>query len=108
MRYNVRLIITIIIIIIGHIYKHIYRSHTACGPLGALECGEAWHLERRSVNDWVTTCKKRWRWQGRDFKGKNRKTWKECADDDMEVLGLHPEWVLFRDVWRDFIWANEL
>ena len=27
-------------------------------------------------------------------------------DDDMEVFGLHPEWAVFRDVWRDFIWAN--
>ena len=38
-------------------------------------------------------------------KGRNRKTWKECVDD-MEVLGLHPEWAVFRDVWRDLIWAN--
>ena len=22
---------------------------------------------------------------------------------DMKVLGLHPEWVVFRDMWRDFI-----
>ena len=36
----------------------------------------------------------------------NRKTWKECVDDDMNVLGLHPEWAVFRDMWRDFIWAN--
>ena len=27
-------------------------------------------------------------------------------DDDMKVLGLHPEWAVFRDVRRDFIWAN--
>ena len=39
-------------------------------------------------------------------KGRKRKTWKESVDDDMKVLGLHPEWVVFRDVWRDFIWAN--
>ena len=37
---------------------------------------------------------------------RNRKTWRECVDDDMKVLGLQPEWVVFRDVWRDFIWAN--
>ena len=34
-------------------------------------------------------------------KERNRKTWKECVDDDMKVLGLHPEWVVFRDEWRD-------
>ena len=27
-------------------------------------------------------------------------------DKDMEVLGLHPEWAVFRDLWRDLIWAN--
>ena len=47
----------------------------------------------------------RWRWQGRDVRGRKRKT-KECVDNDMEVLGLHPEWAVFRDVWRDFIWAK--
>ena len=28
------------------------------------------------------------------------------VDEDMEALGLHPEWAVFRDVWRGFIWAN--
>ena len=23
--------------------------------------------------------------------GRNRKTWRECVDDDMKVLGLQPE-----------------
>ena len=29
-------------------------------------------------------------------------------DDDMEVLGLHPEWaaLVLRDVWRAIIWAK--
>ena len=39
-------------------------------------------------------------------KGRNRKTSKESVDDNMKVLGLHPEWAVFRDVWRDFIWVN--
>ena len=26
----------------------------------------------------------RWRWQGVRCKGRNRKTWKECVDDDMK------------------------
>ena len=37
------------------------------------------------------------------MQGRNRKTWKKCVDDDMRVLGLHPEWAVFKDVWRDFI-----
>ena len=27
-------------------------------------------------------------------------------EDDMKVLGLHPEWAVFRDKWRDLILAN--
>ena len=39
-------------------------------------------------------------------RGRSRKTWKECVNDDMKVLGLQPEWAIFRDMWMDFIWAN--
>ena len=66
------------------------------------------HLERRSVDDWVSACRKV-EVAGVGCKGRKdleRKTWKECVDNDMKVLGLHPEWAVFRDVWRDFIWAN--
>ena len=28
---------------------------------------------------------------------------RECVKDDMEVLGLWPEWAVFMDTWRDFI-----
>ena len=35
-----------------------------------------------------------------------KKTWRECVKDDMKLLGLQPEWAIFRDMWRDFIWAN--
>ena len=30
-------------------------------------------------------------------------TWYECVKDDMKVRGLHPEWAVFRDMWRGFI-----
>ena len=26
-------------------------------------------------------------------------------NDDMKVLALQPEWAVFRDMWRDFIWV---
>ena len=48
----------------------------------------------------------RWRWQGRDLWGGKGRLGKKYVDDDMKVLGLHPEWAVFRDVWRDFLWAN--
>ena len=62
------------------------------------------HLEHRSVNDWVSACRKV-EVAGARCKGRKRKTWYECVED--EVLGLHPEWAVFRDIiWRDLIWAN--
>ena len=30
----------------------------------------------------------------------------ECVNDDIKVLGVHSEWAVFRDMWRDFIWAR--
>ena len=39
-------------------------------------------------------------------KGRNMKTWRECVDDDMKVLGLQPEWAVFRDMWRVFMCSN--
>ena len=36
-------------------------------------------------------------------KSKGRGAWRECVKDDMDELGLHPEWAVFRDVWRGFI-----
>ena len=35
--------------------------------------------------------------------GRGSKTWRECVKDDMKMLGLQPQWAVFRDVWRDFI-----
>ena len=40
---------------------------------------------------------------GENSRGRGRKTWRECVKDDMDELGLHPEWVVFRDMWRGFI-----
>ena len=35
--------------------------------------------------------------------GRGRKTWRECVKDDMYGHGLHPEWAVFRDMWRGLI-----
>ena len=53
----------------------------------------------------MSTCRKV-KVAGARYKGRKRKTWEECVEDDMKVLGLHPEWAVFRDMWRDVIWAN--
>ena len=40
---------------------------------------------------------------GEKSRGRGRKTWRECVKDDMEELGLHSEWAVYRDMWRGFI-----
>ena len=60
---------------------------------GCAECGrcrEAWQMGGSGAweCDRVSSCRKV-EVAGARCKGRNRKTWKECVDDDMEVLGLH-------------------
>ena len=45
-----------------------------------------------------------WRW-GRRVGAKRLG---ECVKDDIEELGLHSEWAVFRDMWRDFISGQPL
>ena len=60
------------------------------------------HVERKSGDDWVSACRNVVV-AGVRCVGRGRKTWYECVKDDMKVLGLHPEWALFRGMWRGFI-----
>ena len=46
--------------------------------------------------------------EGTRGRGRSRKTWEQCVRDDMKLLGLHPEWAVFRDMWRDLIWGKRL
>ena len=46
--------------------------------------------------------------EGTRGRGRSRKTWEQCVRDDIELLGLHPEWAVFRDMWRDLIWGKRL
>ena len=63
------------------------------------------HLERKSVDDWVSACRGLVV-EGTRGRGRSRKTWEQCVRDDMKLLGLHPEWAVFRDMWRDLIWGK--
>ena len=47
-------------------------------------------------------------WPGVECVDRDRKTWGECVKVDMELLGLQPEWTMFRDTWREFIWDKRL
>ena len=45
------------------------------------------HLDHRSVDDWVSACKKM-EVAGARCKGRNRKTWKECVDKERTLKCL--------------------
>ena len=57
------------------------------------------HVERKNGDDWVSACRNVVV-AGVRCAGRGRKTWRECVKDDMDELGLHSEWVVFRDMWR--------
>ena len=43
-------------------------------------------------------------WQGVRCAGRDRKTWRECVNDDtLPIQGLHSEWVEFEDMKRSLI-----
>ena len=60
------------------------------------------HVERKSEDDWVSACR-HVVVAGVRGVGRGRKTWYECVKEDMKELGLHAEWVVFRDMWRGLI-----
>ena len=60
------------------------------------------HVECKSGDDWVSACRNVVV-AGVRCVGRGRKTWRECVEDDMDELGLHSEWVVFRDMRRDLI-----
>ena len=65
------------------------------------------YINKVCVDDWVSSCR-RLVVEGARGQGRSRKTWEQCVKDDMKLLGLHSEWAIFRDVWRDLIWGKRL
>ena len=49
------------------------------------------HLERKSVDDWVSASRGLVVEGGAMGWGRSRKTLEQCVKDDMKLLGLHPE-----------------
>ena len=41
-------------------------------------------------------------------RGRSRKSWEQCVNDDIRLLGLHFEWAIYRYMWRDLIWGKRL
>ena len=60
------------------------------------------HVGRKSRDDWVSACRNLVV-AGVRCVGRGKKTWRECVKDDMDELGLHPEWAVFTDMWRSLI-----
>ena len=60
------------------------------------------HVERKNGDDWVSAFRNVVV-TGVRCAGRGRKTWRECVKDDMNELGLHSEWVVFRDMWRSLM-----
>ena len=55
-------------------------------------------MESKSVDDWVSSCRRLVVENARS-RGGSRKTWEQCVKDDLKLLGLHPDWVIFRYMW---------
>ena len=64
------------------------------------------HVEHKSGDDWVSDCRNVVV-AGLRCAGRGRKIWRECVKDDMDELGLHSEWVVFRDMWRSLILSRK-
>jgi hypothetical protein len=63
------------------------------------------HVERKSDDDWVLKCREM-SVAGARRRGRGRKTWMECVEEDMHRLHLISEDALDRGVWRNGIWGN--
>ena len=65
------------------------------------------HVERKEDDDWVKASQK-FEVEGKRGRGRARKTWMECVEDDMKVLGLKKEVAQDRSKWRKEIWGDRL
>jgi len=57
------------------------------------------HVERKDDNDWVKRCIA-WKVEGIRQRGRPKKTWWDCVENDMESLGLSQKDAQFRNKWR--------
>ena len=64
------------------------------GRLGGLGM---WSIRMEMIGMWNVVV------AGMRCAGRGRKTWTECVKKNMDELGLHSEWVVFRDMWRSLI-----
>ena len=68
-----------------------------------------WTCERKQPDEWVSACRhivvESVKGRGR---GRPRKTWRECVEEDMSKLKLGVKDTQDREVWRNGILGNRL
>jgi len=63
------------------------------------------HVERKSRDDWVKMCRDLGV-EGARRKGRGRKTWQECVNEDMKRIGLRRCDAQDRTMWRNGIFGK--
>ena len=63
------------------------------------------HVERKEKGDWVSDCRDL-KVGERGGRGRRKKSWDECAENDMREWGLSREMARNRDKWRNVIHGN--
>ena len=65
------------------------------------------HVERKNRNDWVAACRDIVV-EGDIGRGRSRKTWRECVNEDMKKLKLNKEDAQDRVAWKNGITGYRL
>ena len=76
------------------------RKYTYCYTYTLIGCTE-YDWSNKNGDDWVSACRNVVV-AGVRCVDRGRKTWKECAKEDTDELGLHSEWaVIFTGICQD-------
>jgi hypothetical protein len=65
------------------------------------------HVERKMAEDWVSKCRNLEVESARG-KGRGRKTWNDCVEEDLNKLKLKREDAQDREGWKRYIMGNRL
>ena len=60
------------------------------------------HVQRKPESDWTRRCTS-FEVSGQRGRGRGRKTWRECVDEDLRRLSLDPLMAMDRESWRQLV-----